>query len=57
MIGMSAVPYANRHHAGLAHLPRLRVKTEGAVHPILVGPTESHEQRKGWIARRSAVDL
>jgi hypothetical protein len=28
-----------------------------AVHPILVGLTESHDQRKGWIAQRSAVDL
>src|SRR5215216_7985478 len=27
------------------------------VHPILVGPTEWHHQRKGWIAWRSAVDL
>src|SRR4029453_7503375 len=27
------------------------------VHPILVGRTESHDQRKGWIAQRSAVDL
>jgi hypothetical protein len=26
------------------------------VHPILVGLTEYHHQRKGWIARRSAVD-
>ena len=24
------------------------------VHPILVGPSESHDQRKGWIARRFA---
>ncbi len=27
------------------------------IHPILVGLTESHDQRKGWIAQRSAVDL
>ena len=28
-----------------------------AVHPILVGRTDSHDQRKGWIAWRLAVDL
>jgi hypothetical protein len=28
-----------------------------AVHPILVGLMEWHDQRKGWIAQRSAVDL
>ena len=28
-----------------------------AVHPILVGLTEWPDQRKGWLAWRSAVDL
>jgi hypothetical protein len=28
-----------------------------AVHPILVGLTESHDQHKAWLAWRSAVDL
>jgi hypothetical protein len=27
------------------------------IHPIPVAPTESHDQRKGWLAWRSAVDL
>jgi hypothetical protein len=28
-----------------------------SIHPILVGPTDYHDQRKGWIAWRLAVDL
>jgi hypothetical protein len=32
-------------------------ENESAVHPILVGLTKSHDQRKGWIAWRLAVDL
>jgi hypothetical protein len=40
-------------------LPDEAASTAGraAVHPILVGLTESHDQRKGWLAWRSAVDL
>jgi len=35
---------------------RQRVRM-GVIHPILVGLTESHDQRKGRLAWRSAVDL
>jgi hypothetical protein len=31
--------------------------TRASVHPILVGLTEWHDQRKGWLAWRFAVDL
>ena len=30
---------------------------EPKIHPILVGLTESHDLRKGWLAWRSAVHL
>jgi hypothetical protein len=33
-----------------------RILCPTRVHPILVGLTEEHDQRKGWIARRSSVD-
>ncbi len=51
-VGMSAVPYANPQHAGLAHLPKPPGGGRAAVHPILVGLMERHDQRKGWIAQR-----
>ena len=34
----------------------LATKQLATVHPILVGLTESHDQRKGWLAWRFAVD-
>jgi hypothetical protein len=36
---------------------QLRRDPAGMVHPILVGLTESRDQRKGWLAQRSAVHL
>jgi hypothetical protein len=35
----------------------VQVEKRTMVRPIPVGLTESHDQPKGWIARRSAVDL
>jgi hypothetical protein len=53
-------PFADKYPMGGPAQNRVasrRLDLDREIHPILVGLTESHDQRKGRLARRSAVDL